>query len=331
MNNDDKKSRLSREDVMRGAGRFVRHENGILVIILIAISAALAGLTKGFTISRPNVSNVILQSSTRGIASIGQSFVILTSGIDLSVGGLSLLCMIVGASIMKGTTGIPAAGVLAMIFVGIGIGAANGSAVSRIGMPALIVTLSVWQITEGASFVITQGRTIGNLPDFISFIGQGNVGGVPVPVTMFVTVAVIAYLVLNYTTFGRSVYAVGGNPGSAWLSGINVTRILFSVYVISGFCAAMAGLITLGRLGSASMAASTGLELDSIAAAVIGGVSLMGGRGTMIGVVIGTIIIGIINNGMNALGVHPAYQSIVKGSVIFAAVAVDYVRRRRQL
>jgi putative xylitol transport system permease protein len=311
--------------------RILRHENAVLVLILVAISAALAGMTKGFTISRENVRNVVLQSSTRGVASIGQSFVILTSGIDLSVGGLSLLCMILGASLMTHTTALPVAPIAAMLLIGVAIGASNGLAVSRTGMPALIVTLAIWQITQGVSFVITQGRTIGNLPAFISFVGQGNVAGAPVPVIIFVVTAVIAYLILNYTTFGRSVYAVGGNPGSAWLSGIKVKNILFYVYAISGFTAGLAGLISLGRLGSASMAAATGLELDSIAAAVIGGVSLMGGKGTIVGVVIGTIIIGIINNGMNALHVHPAYQSIVKGSVIYAAVAVDYVRRRQHL
>jgi len=310
------------------AKRLLRHENAVLIIILIALIGILGVLTKGKLVTGTNVMNVLLQASGRGVASVGQAFVILTGGIDLSVGGIALMAMILAASMMTGTTAFPAGPIAVMLLVGAGIGAFTGSAVSRIGMPALIVTLAVWKIMEGASFLICGGYTIANLPPSVSFIGAGRVSGVPVPVIIFIVVLVVAYFILYHTTFGRSVYAVGGNPVSAWLSGVKTNNILFGVYVICGFMAGLAGLILLGRMACASMAAGVGLELDSIAAVVIGGVSLMGGRGTLIGVLIGVMIMGVVNNGMNIIGIHPAFQSIVKGLIIFAAVAIDYWRRK---
>jgi len=230
---------------------------------------------------------------------------------------------------MTGTTAFPVVPLAVMLAFGAGIGACNALSISRIGMPALIVTLAMWQIMTGTTFLVCGGYTIGNLPPAMSFLGAGRVVGIPVPVIIFVVVTVVAYFILNHTSFGRSVYAVGGNPVSAWLSGINVKNIVFSVYVISGFLAALAGMIILGRVMCASTATASGLELDSIAAVSIGGVSLMGGRGTIVGAILGTIIIGVINNGLTMIAVKPWYQLIVKGAIIFAAVAVDVVRRRR--
>ena len=148
------------------------------------------------------------------------------------------------------------------------------------------------------------------------------------PAIIWIAVSVTAYLILQHTTFGRSVYAVGGNPVSAWLSGINARRVLFLCYVISGFFAAVASILCMGRIMSASMNSLMGLELDAIAAVCIGGVSLAGGRGNMIGVVLGVLIIGVINNGMSVLMAGPAMQGIVKGVIIFSAVAADYIRHR---
>lgn len=308
--------------------RIVAHENGVLVIILVALVAGLGSVTKGTLLRTENVMNILLQSSTRGMGAMGELFVILTGGIDLSIGGLALMTSMVGASMMTGTTSFPIGPLAAMLLVGAGFGAATGAAVSKIGMPPLIVTLAMWQVCDGISFLICKGRTIANLPEGMAFLGSGRVAGMSVPVILLIVVAIVVYLVLQHTTYGRSVYAVGGNRVSTFLSGINVTFTLFTVYIISGVLAAVAGAIILGRIGCASMAAATGLELDSIAAAVIGGVSLMGGKGNLIGVVIGSIIIGVINNGMNIMGIHAAYQSIVKGAIIFIAVAVDYLRRR---
>jgi ribose/xylose/arabinose/galactoside ABC-type transport system permease subunit len=317
------------------AQRLFRHENAVLIIVLTALIAGLSVISRGVTSTRINMMNVLLQSSIRGVAAIGQAFVMLTAGIDVSVGGIGLFCGLLGTLLMtegwQNIVGYPVSLFLAipiMLLVGVGWGAINGSAVSRIGMPALIVTLAMWQITKGAAFRLSKGQSILQLPYSLAFFGQGSVAGVPVPVIIFIVVAVIAYFVLNHTTFGRSVYAVGGNPVSAWLSGIKVKNIRLWVFVISGFLAGLASVIMSGRVMSASMRTLEGLEIDSIAAVCIGGVSLAGGRGTLIGIVLGVLILGVINNGLSVLGAGPATQGIAKGGIIFAAVAIDCMRRR---
>ena len=319
------------------AKRVFRHENAILIIILVGIMAAMAVISKGMSISTGNLKNILVQSSTRGLAAIGELFVLLTAGIDLSIGGVALMSSLACASLV--TTGyqnligapIPVgAGILILVLVGLSVGAVNGLAVSRLGMSAVIVTLAMWIMSTGFGYLFCRGMTIQLLPRSLAFFGQGHIAGVPVPVIMFAVVAVVAYFVLNHTTFGRSVYAVGGNPISAWLAGINVKNVLFLVLVISGFLGALAGLVIMSRTMVAGMLTGMGLELDAIAAVLIGGVSLAGGRGNVIGVVIGALIIGVINNGMNIVAVGPAYDDLVKGGIIFAAVAVDVMRRRRR-
>ena len=166
------------------------------------------------------------------------------------------------------------------------------------------------------------------LPDSLAFFGQGHIGGVPVPIIIFVAVIIVGYLVLNYTSFGRAIYAIGGSEASAWLSGIKANNIRLLVYVVSGFCAALAAIIALSRVMCASTSVVIGLELDSIAAVVIGGVSLFGGKGSMIGVLIGVLLLAIIDNAMNLMGLVTHHQWMVKGAVILGAVAVDVWRRR---
>jgi ribose/xylose/arabinose/galactoside ABC-type transport system permease subunit len=237
--------------------------------------------------------------------------------------------MSTAAVLMQDTEGFPHGIIILTLVIGAAIGASNGNSVSRLNMPPLIVTLAMWTILEGSALVITNGYTIVGLPRVFDFIGQGDIGGVPVPVVLFIAVAVVGYFVLYYTTFGRSVYSVGGNPVSSWLSGVNVKMVLFSVYVISGFLSSIAGMITLSRTMCASQGSTGGLEMDSIAAVVIGGISLSGGRGNLIGVVIGVLIIGVINNGMSIMLMPAPLQQIVKGVVIYLAVAIDYLRRRK--
>jgi ribose/xylose/arabinose/galactoside ABC-type transport system permease subunit len=249
-------------------------------------------------------------------------------GLFCSVLGTSLITEGVRQGVISSYPFTATQAVLIMLLAGLGLGTGNGLAVSRIGMPSLIVTLAMWQITQGGAFRVSAGQSIHTLPESLSFWGQGIIAGVPVPVILFTVVAVISYFVLNHTTYGRSIYAVGGNPVSAWLTGINVKKILLSVYMISGFLAGLAAVIISGRIMSASMQTLRGLELDAIAATVIGGISLAGGRGSIIGAVIGVIIIGVINNGMSILGAGPDAQWIVKGVIIFVAVMIDFLRRR---
>ena len=309
-------------------GSIFQHENAVLGLVLIVIIAAIGLASKGSSFTLYNAINVAMQSATRGVAAIGQTFVILTAGIDLSIGGIALLAMSVAAILTTGTTAIPVGPILLMLVIGIALGSTTGLAVSRIGVPPLVITLALWGILRGVALRVNGGVTIGNLPPSVAFIGQGRIGPMPVVVIIFIVVCVIAYFLLNHSTFGRSVYATGGNPISAWLSGVNTKRVILMVYIISGLCAALAGLIIMSRTMSSSMAAAYNLELDAIAAAVIGGISLVGGRGNVIGVVIGTLIIGSINNGMSILALHPSLQQIVKGAVIYGAVMIDSIRRR---
>jgi len=318
------------------AGRLFRHENAALTGVLIGVIFAMGGVTRGLTLSRVNMLNVLVQSSMRGVTAIGQGMVIISAGIDVSVGGNAQMCLMLGAALLTNSTlniiGHPlpmGLTVLIMLLTGTAWGIFNGTMVSRVGIPALISTLGLWQITAGLAFRVTRGLTVGELPEGMRWWGSGTVGGVPVPVIIFVAVAVMAYFVLNYTTYGRSIYAVGGNPASAWLSGIKVKNVLFSVYAISGFLSGLAAFIMLARSESGSMQLLKGLEIDCIAAATIGGVSLMGGRGTLIGIILGTLIIGAVNNGLSVLIADPATTSIVKGSIMITAVVIDYVRRRR--
>jgi len=318
------------------AKRIFRHENAVLAIVLGALIGGMGVATKGVSIRAQNMVNVLLHSSIRGVATIGQAFVILSGGIDLSIGGVGLFCSLLGVLMMTeaewlNLVGHPVSiyiGIPVMLLAGAGWGTINGVSVSRIGMPPLIVTLAMWEISKGAAFRMSGGTSAGFLPESLAFFGSGRVAGVPVPIIIFIGVAAVAYFVLHYTSFGRSAYAVGGSPVSAWLSGINVRNVRFTVYVISGLLTGLAAVLVSAFTMIASMRTLEGLELDTIAAVCIGGVSLMGGRGTVIGAVIGVLIVSVINNAMTILGAEPTLQNITKGAIIITAVAIDYVRRR---
>ena len=326
-----------RETAREMAKRFFRHENAVMAVVLIALIFGMGATTKWLTLSRVNMTNVLLRSSIRGVASVGQAFVILAGCIDISLAGVGLLCATMGSTLMTGNewqniAGYPLAvhiGIPIMLLVGAVFGLANGSLVSRIAIPSIIVTLGMWQITWGLAFKIIGGQTIVNLPESLTWFGIGKIAGVPVPIIIFIGVAVVAYYILHYTTFGRAVYAVGGSPMGAWLSGINVRNIQLMVYIISGFLVGLTGMITTARTMCVMTRTLQGLELDTIASVVVGGVSLFAGRGTIIGVIIGVLIIGVVDNGMSVLGAGPALQGIAKGAIIFAAVAIDSWRGRR--
>jgi putative xylitol transport system permease protein len=329
----EKPTRATTKDISK---RFFKHENTPLLFVLIALILVMGYITGGKTLSFANTKNTLLLSSIRGIGAIGQGMVILTAGIDVSVGGNAMFCSVLGAGVMatnwQNIIGNPlpiGLGALIMLVAGLGWGAVNGTLVSRVGIPALISTLGLWQITTGAGLAVSGGHDTGWQPEGLAWFGSGNIAGVPVPVIIFVVVAIIAYFVLNHTTYGRSVYATGSNPVSAWLSGVNVKRVLFSVYAVAGFLAGLAAFTMLGRMMFASNRSLEGLEIDSIAAATVGGISLMGGRGTLLGVVLGTLIIGVVNNAMTVLSADPATSGIVKGAIIILAVVIDYIRRRR--
>ena len=285
-----------------------------LVLLCIVITI----VTPNF-LSVSNITNVFTQVSVNAIIAIGMTFVILTGGIDLSVGSTLAISGAVGASIVKSTGNVFLAIIVAAV-IGIAVGLINGLLVSKGKLQAFIVTL--------ATMTIFRGAPISKLPEAFVKIGNGKLGFMPIPVIITIIIAIIAVYALSQTRFGRYLYALGGNEDASRLSGINTDKIKTLVYVVSGFASAIAGVIITSRIGSASPNAGTGFELDAIAAVVIGGTSLAGGEGTITGTLIGALIIGVLNNGLNLMNVSPFYQSIVKGLVILIAVLLDKKSRK---
>lgn len=292
----------------------------LLCVIITFVSPAFMTLS--------NITNVFTQVSTNAIIAVGMTFVILTGGIDLSVGSTVAISGAFAASIIKSTNNVFLAIIVAGI-VGIVIGLINGLLISKGKLQAFIATLATMTIFRGATLVFTNGTPISKLSESFVNIGNGKLGFIPIPVVITVIVFMIAVYVLTQTRFGRYLYALGGNEDSARLSGINTNKIKTLVYVISGFASSIAGVIIASRIGSASPNAGTGFELDAIAAVVIGGTSLAGGEGRITGTLIGALIIGVLNNGLNLMNVSPFYQSIVKGLVILIAVLLDKKSRKK--
>ncbi|MBZ9687669.1 ribose ABC transporter permease [Clostridium estertheticum] len=287
-----------------------------LLILCIVISF----ITPRF-LSLGNIKNVLTQVSVNAVIAIGMSFVILTGGIDLSVGSILAVSAAAAASIIKSTGNIYLAIIVALA-IGCVIGLMNGVLISKGRIQAFIVTLATMTIFRGVTYVYTNGTPISGLGQNFSSIGNKMILGLPIPVVIMVIVFGLAFYVLSQTRYGRYLYALGGNEDSARLSGINTDKIKTLVYVICGATAALSGIIVTSRIGSASPNAGVGFELDAIAAVVVGGTSLSGGEGSVVGTIIGALIIGVLNNGLNLVNVSPFYQAIVKGLVILLAVMV---------
>ncbi|MFT5874470.1 MAG: ribose transport system permease protein [Clostridium sp.] len=268
-----------------------------------------------------NFTNIFTQVSVNAVIAIGMTFVILTGGIDLSVGSILAVSGAAAASIITSTGNVYLAIIVALA-IGSIIGLINGVLVSKGRIQAFIVTLATMTIFRGVTYVYTNGTPISRLGQSFSSIGNKEVLRLPVPVIFTIIVFGIAFYILSQTRYGRYVYALGGNEDSARLSGINTDKIKTLVYVISGATAALSGIIVTSRIGSASPNAGVGFELDAIAAVVVGGTSLSGGEGSVVGTIIGALIIGVLNNGLNLINVSPFYQAIVKGLVILLAVMV---------
>jgi ribose/xylose/arabinose/galactoside ABC-type transport system permease subunit len=307
-------------------------------------------LMAGFTIVEPrfltplNLFNVLRQVSIYGLLAVGMTFVILTAGIDLSIGSLVAFCGLVAAAVSKGglanrfTVGAAQdassygwyMAALAAIGVGLIGGYLQGFAITRLKVPPFVVTLGGMSAFRGAALLFASGGPISGFePEFVWW-GQGKIGPVPVPVIVFIGFAVLAHLVLRYTRYGRQVYAVGGNTEAARLSGLNVRAVITSVYVIMGFFAGLGSFVLAARLNAAEAVAGTGYELTVIASVVIGGTSLFGGVGSIFGTVIGTILIGVLLNGLVLLDVSSYIQQIIIGVIIVLAVAFDTFAKSRQ-
>ena len=299
------------------------------VIGLGALCAVLWALTPHFlTVS--NLLNVAQQTSINAIVAVGMTYVIISGGIDLSVGSIVALAGVVLGSLLQGgqplVVALPAA-----LAVGLACGLLNGALVSVGGLPPFIATLGMMSVARGAALLFTEGRPVSGFDEGFRSLATGSLGFVPAPVVVMIVVYVAAHLVLTRTTFGRYVYAIGGNEEATRLSGVAVRFHKTAVYGVSGVMSAIAAIVLTARLNSAQPIAGTMYELDAIAATVIGGTSLMGGEGTLAGTLVGALIMGVLRNGLNLLGVSSFLQQIVIGGVIVGAVLVDTVLKRRRV
>ena len=305
------------------------------LLFLIVLMAVFTALKPSF-IDPINVFNIMRQISITGLIALGMTFVILTAGIDLSVGSLLALCGMVAAIVAKGgaanTLSLSAtagagfgwfAALLAALAVGSIAGGVQGIAITRLKVPPFVVTLGGLTIFRGLTLTLSNGGPISGFTPDMRWFGTGLVGPVPVPVIIFAVAAILCHIVLRYTRYGRAVYAVGGNAEAARLSGLRVDRILVSVYVIVGFFAGLAAFVLAARLNSAEAVAGMGYELTVISAVVIGGTSLFGGIGSVGGTVVGAALIGVLQNGLQFNNVSSYTQSIVIGLILIIAVAFD--------
>lgn len=313
--------------------KFLSRFQSLLVLVLMVVAMSL--LSDRF-LTPANGWNIMRQISVNMCLSIGMTMIIVAGGIDLSVGSILALAGAITAGLIKNPVPIPwldiqleftvGGGILAGLAVGMFLGWFNGQMVTRVRIPPFVATLGMLSIARGLTMLWTQGFPITGLGDSFAIIGTANFLGAPVPVWIAGLLAVAFTIITNKTRFGRYIYAVGGNEQASRLSGLNVDRIKRQIYTLAGGLAAIAGLIVTSRLDSAQPNAGTGYELDSIAAVVIGGTSLSGGRGSIWGTVIGCLIIGVLNSGLVLLDVSPFWQQVVKGIVILLAVAIDRLK-----
>ncbi|AXT73766.1 ABC transporter permease [Vibrio sp. dhg] len=274
-----------------------------------------------------NLTNIARQVSINAIIAVGMTCAILLGGIDLSVGSVMALSGTVTAGLM--VSGLPPE---LAIFLGLLLGAAfggvNGFLIAYAKMPAFIVTLATLGVARGLSLIYTGGYPIAGLPKWFSVFGRGDIMGIQTPILIMIITYFLAYIILNHTPFGRHVYAIGGNEEASRLSGIKVSKTVLSVYIISGTTAALAGLILTSRLMSGQPNAGVAFELDAIAAVVLGGASMAGGKGAIIGTLVGAMLLGVLNNGLNLAGISPYVQNVIKGIIILVAIYVGSEKKR---
>lgn len=297
------------------------------VLGLIALGLLFTLLSSHF-FSVANLLNVAQQSAIIAIISVGMTFVIITAGIDLSVGSVMAFAGVVMASALQ--AGLPMSiSILIGFGVGFGCGLVNGLLITYGNLPPFIATLGMMSIARGGALWYTDGRSISGFDGGFRFLATGEIFHIPVPVIIMIVIYAIAHFVLNHTKLGRYTYAIGGNEEAAILSGININFYKNVIYGIAGLLSAVAAVILTARLNSAQPIAGVMYELDAIAATVIGGTSLMGGQGTIVGTLIGALIIGVLRNGLNLVGVSSFIQQIVIGSVIIGAILVDTNLKKR--
>ncbi|WP_044481444.1 ABC transporter permease [Paenibacillus antibioticophila] len=292
-------------------------------------------LIVGFSIASPdffttyNLMNIMRQASIIALLAIGMTFVIIAGGIDLSVGAIASISGTLAAQVMISSGGGVFVGVLTGLGVGIAVGFVNGLIISKFKVPPIIATLALMSVSQGLALAVTGGYPVSGLPDSFAWLGRGFVGAVPIPVIILLLMYIVAHIILNHTKFGAYVFGLGGNEEATRLAGLNVNKIKIWVYVVSGITAAVSGLILASRLGSGQPLAGQGMELNAIAAVVIGGASVAGGVGGVIGSLIGALIMSVLNNGLDLMNINSYYQMIFTGIILALAVASQSKKRKR--
>ena len=313
-----------------GVVKYFKDNIGIIIALLaMFIFLTVFPTTRSTFLTPKNMFNILRQNASNLFLATGMTMVIILGGIDLSVGSVIALSGVVAAGAVV-NFGLPeAVGFAAAILVGALVGLFNGFIICKTDIPPFIVTLASMNITKGIALVLTGGAPIRCMTDAFKFPGAGYVGPVPTPVILMVVIFVIAALMINKTQLGRHIYAVGGNVQAAKFSGISVQKVKFIVYAYTGVMAGIAGVVIASRLYSGQPTAGDGAEMDAIASVVVGGTSMSGGSGRIGGTLIGVLIIGVLNNGLNLMGVDSNFQYIVKGLVILLAVYVDFLRNKK--
>ena len=295
---------------------------GVYIALLVLFVSLSIASSSFLTVT--NIFNILKQNSVYGILAVGMTFVIVTGGIDLSVGAIVAMSACFAASLAQdGTTTPIFVAILVGVLIGMGCGAFSGFFIAFANIPAFIATLATCTIARGIVYVFTDGRPVTGVSAAYKYIGRASWGPVPVAVVLYAAFLIAGTFLLKYTKYGRHVFAIGGNKQAATVSGIHVKRVEFLVYMISGFCAAFAGLLLSSRIQTGQPAGGDGYELDAITAAVIGGASLSGGKGSVFGSFIGILVVGILTNGLDLLNVSSYYQQIIKGEIILLAVLAD--------
>ncbi len=294
-----------------------------LVVLVVALSIA-----SPMFLSTSNLMSILRQAAVYVIMGLGMSFVMMTGGVDLSQGSLLALIGVISAYIVQNVGSIPLA-ILASVVVGAVIGSINGTIISCLSIPPFIATLASMYLCRGLTLVITQASPIVLTNDAFKWIGTGSLLGLPVPVYIFLIAAAVGQFILSYTATGRFILAVGSNQEAARLSGIKTRWNKCKAYILSGIMVSIAGVVYVSRLGAAQATAGQSYEMEAIAAAVLGGTSVMGGEGTVFGTVLGAIVVAIVRNAMVLLEISTYYQQVVTGAVILIAVIIDTQRKAR--
>ena len=300
-----------------------------VIVAAIVVEAVVFAVIAPQFLSVPNLVNVALSIAITGILAVGMTMVILTGGIDLSVGSVVALAGVAAATLASGGESGVALGVAAALGIGLAVGLFNGLVIAHFRVPPFVTTLAMLTICRGLAFVITGGRSIGNLPESFNYVGRERVLGLPLPVILMALVFAAGWFLLRRTIIGRYIYAVGGNPRAAFYAGVNTKRVTALTYVLNGLLVGLAGYVLASRLGAGVPNSGIQYELDVIAAVVVGGTSLTGGQGSVIGTFWGAVFIGVLNNGLNLAGVDPYMQKIALGVVLLLAVLADQAGKKQ--